>query len=133
MKIIIILVLAFSTVKAFADSDCKLLESHLGEYHMDVSNSDKCAIKNKYLFGDKLVLSTELDGESTIYWSKTGNVGIGACTGDNCVDQCDKLREGVLIKTCSNSSSCIPQHWTYYFSQKSVSFNNNGCNAVYRK
>jgi hypothetical protein len=125
MKMALAVLSLFISISASADSACTALNSVVGTYE---PVSKECDGR----FGDDvkdLVVKSE-SGQISIW---VGNVGIGPSTGVNSSDKCTVEAGRIVVQTCYNSTTCLPQHWYYTFTEGAAEYQANGCHFQFKK
>lgn len=128
MKSILALLTILLTAVAHADQPCILLANYVGSYLLVNKTCDGP------FGGDLTVESAEADASNpTPFIISSGGIGIGPATSSKSSDSCIMKDGALMVRTCTDSSSCRPQNWVYTFVGKQVTFSANGCQAIFLK
>jgi hypothetical protein len=131
MKTIFGFIALFVGVSAQADVACNSLSQFVGDYKLV---SQTCQGPWGATLNVKPFENT-YNGQitDTGYMLTSGGIGIGPSTTANAVDKCEVSGNSVSVLTGYYDRSSLPQDWYYNFSGSTVSFQANGCQALFTK
>lgn len=125
MKIALAIVGLLISVSASADPACTALTSVVGKYELVSKDCDGP-------FGaDVKGLEVRNENGQISIWA--GNVGIGPSTSANASDKCTVEPNRIVVQTCYNSTTCLPQHWYYTFTKDGAEYQAAGCSFQFKK
>ena len=124
MKFTLALLGLVFSVSASADPACTALTSVVGKYEL---------VAKQCINPHDGVVDLEVRNENGSISIWAGNVGIGPSTSPNASDKCTVEANRIIVQTCYNSTSCLPQHWYYTFTADGAEHQRNGCTYQFKK